>query len=493
MNKKITSLASRIKEDPRFEWVLLLLIIVFGSALRLYKLGEWSFWIDEIFTINHARAHFSDLETLVRNIPPNRNWFPISTILLGQLLNKSVVTEFASRLPALIFGILSIPLFFLLIKRVYSSGPALIAVSLLALSPWHLQWSQNARGYTSLLLFFYLALFAFYWGLEKNKPGYILLFFILTYLSVSERLVALLIFPVILVYLIVLKWLKFDLPAGYNARFFSILGLPIIGVGVIELVNYLINRTSRLVDIGSEIADTFVGLSLENPLSQAVFIAFSIGIPVLVFGFFSGIYFVRQKSRPGLLLFSAASIPFFLVIVATPFMFTEERYAFVALPGFLILCALGLQAAMKNVQSANKLLILGILAVIFLDMAGTNLMYFRVNNGFHRDWKGAYELVDKNLLEADRIISTWPELGAYYTGQEVLSWQDMNKDLVEQSGTRTWFVIVPDMAWYWGNEDFYWWVSHRTQLVDVFYLRTPDDMKIEVYLYDPVLNISIID
>ena len=72
---------------PWMQYVWLFLITLFAALLRFYKLGEWSFWIDEIFTINRANAHYSSLELMLKNIPPARNWVPLSTITTAQVLN----------------------------------------------------------------------------------------------------------------------------------------------------------------------------------------------------------------------------------------------------------------------------------------------------------------------------------------------------------------------------------------------------------------------
>src|SRR5215207_8986559 len=90
MKDNLTELAGK----PWMPYVWLALITLFAVALRFYKLGAWSFWIDEIFTVNHAVAHFSTPELILDNIPPARNWFPISVILTSQIVNLWGVNEF---------------------------------------------------------------------------------------------------------------------------------------------------------------------------------------------------------------------------------------------------------------------------------------------------------------------------------------------------------------------------------------------------------------
>jgi len=214
VNDQITILASM----PWMQYVWLAVITLFAAALRFYRLGEWSFWIDEIFTINHALSHFSTTELLLKNIPPFRNWIPLSVIMDAQVLKLGGINEWSARLTPAIIGILTIPILYLPTRKIFGSHRALISVLLLAVSPWHLFWSQNARFYSALMLFYTLALFAFHFGIEEDKPGYLLIFFVLLYLAASERLSALFIFPVVLIYLVALWILKFDKPKGMNFR-----------------------------------------------------------------------------------------------------------------------------------------------------------------------------------------------------------------------------------------------------------------------------------
>jgi 4-amino-4-deoxy-L-arabinose transferase-like glycosyltransferase len=106
-----------LSNQPWMQYVWLLLITLLAAALRLYKLGEWSFWIDELYTINHATAHFSSLNLLLQNIPPARNWIPVSVILAAQALNIWGVGEWSARIVAALIGILSVPILYFPTRR----------------------------------------------------------------------------------------------------------------------------------------------------------------------------------------------------------------------------------------------------------------------------------------------------------------------------------------------------------------------------------------
>lgn len=474
------------------QYFWLFLITLAAAALRIYKLGDWSFWIDEIFTVNHALAHFSTPQLILEHLPPNRNWVPISVILTAQAFNAWGVNELSARLTAAVIGIITVPVLYFPIRKMFNTRVALITVLLLAVSPWHIDWSQNARGYTSLMLFYSLALFAFYFGFEKDRSTYLILFFVCLYLASSERLLAIFILPVLFLYLLTIKFLNFEKPSGLRARNIYTLLTPVVLFGIVQIYGAVQNGQSIMGSIFREIVDTFIGRPIENPFTQITFMVFKLGIPLFVLSFFSGIYVWYQRSRQGLLIALGAFVPFFLVVLVTPFMFTEERYAFVALPSWLILAGLVIDKILTQMKKTDYLLAMGILSILISDAMGANLMYFHTNHGNRRDWKSAFTLVGDNLQEGDVIVSTWPVLGNYYLEEDVLLWQDVNAKIVTNNNHRMWFVVIPDMAWYTGTEDFYWWVSHNTRMIKNYYLRTVDDANLEIYLYDPSFDTPFI-
>jgi 4-amino-4-deoxy-L-arabinose transferase-like glycosyltransferase len=481
MIKNVIRKLAKIGNNLCFQYGLLLVIILLAFALRFYKLGEWSFWIDEIRTVNRATVHYSTFESLIHNIPPATNWIPLSTILTASAINFLGLSEWSARfIPALI-GIISVPVLFFPIKRLLGPMTALITALLLAVSPWHIEWSQNARYLTSLLLFYTLALFAIYFGLERDRFWYFLLFIVLLYLATSERLYTLFIVPVLFSYLFLLKVLQFEKPPGFRARNLLILISPGVIFIAIEIYSIVASGTSRFfADFGG-----FLGSSIETPVAQTFFIFSEIGIPLVAFSFFTGIYLVLKKNRAGLFLWLAAVIPVVLLILITPFTFTEERYIFITLSSWLILGAIGVREIFTQTTGYAKLLAVGVLVLLLADTVGDNFMYYRENNGNRRDWRGAFALVKEKSSEGDIVVSTWPELGNYYLQQEIISWQNTNRDDVVARNNRVWFVIIPDMAWFWGSQNFYRWVKNNAELIDVKYLRRQDDANLYIYLYEP--------
>jgi mannosyltransferase len=123
-------------------------IVAIGAAMRLYGLGAKSFWLDEIASVAIARApstwFWHQLWTEEGNMAL---YYVMLRPWLGIHLGEATV-----RLLSVIPGIASVPMMYLLGKRLFGRGVGLLVALLLALSTCSAVYSQEARGYSWLLL-----------------------------------------------------------------------------------------------------------------------------------------------------------------------------------------------------------------------------------------------------------------------------------------------------------------------------------------------------
>jgi mannosyltransferase len=464
---------------PWTPWLVTGFITLLGAALRLYKLGEWSFWIDELYTINHALAHFSSPDLIVKNIPPARNWVPVSVILTAQVLNIWGVTEWSARLASALIGTLSMPILYIGTKKLFGTVVALLSILLLAVSPWHIFWSQNARFYTSMLLFYSLALIAFYFGMERNKPVYFILFYIFLYLGFSERLSSAFIFPVLITYCIALWVLKFEKPEGFNLKNLLLTGFPILAGGIIEAASRIANGESRFF------ADFnwFFLYRNDDPIRLLGNISYNIGIPLMVIALFSGLFLILRKSRAGLLMLINALVPLLLLLAVNPFIFTKDRYVFMMLFSWIMLAAVGIHELLTQVNGLHKWLAIGILMLLIADASSDNLLYYRVNHGNRGEWKTAFQIIKAQSEPDDLVVTYWPEFQPFYLDREFLHYEDITVSELLAHREQFWFVL--DAETIWANPEVKSLLEKQGQLIDIRYLRTPDDFFLRIYRFDP--------
>jgi 4-amino-4-deoxy-L-arabinose transferase-like glycosyltransferase len=483
--------ASQIKDElpallgkSWMQYVWLLMITLFAAALRFYRLGEWSFWIDELYTINHAMAHFSSWELIRDHIPPYRNWVPVSVILAAQALKLWGVSEWSARLASVIIGVLSIPILFFPTRKIFGTGVALFAALLLAVSPWHIFWSQNARFYTSLLLLYTLALFVFYHILERDQLGYFVLFYGLLYLAFSERLFAFFVFPVIGVYIVALWLLKFEKPKGLTFRNMVLLVVPVFLGSVIELYSRITSGESRFfADF-----DWFFLYRNDDPIRLLGNVSFNIGIPLIVLALFSGLFLIRRKHRAGLLMTANAVVPLAMLVAANPFIFTKDRYMFMVLFSWAVLAAVGIQAMFSQLTGQHKWFAVGVLTLLLLDAGGDALLYYRINHGNRAEWKAAFQMIQEQSQPDDVVVTYWPEFRPFYLERDFMQYEEIDVPTLLGSEERYWFVM--DAETIWANPEVKAFVEKNARLIDVRYLRTPDDFFLRIYLFDPSHDLS---
>lgn len=160
------------------------LITLAGFGLRLFRLANQSFWIDEIVSITTARGPLSGIyerSALSSNSPPT--YFLLLRLLVG---DSGTDLEFRARLLSVVAGAVSVPVFIgVVFLWRQQRGTALLAGLLLAFNPLHLWYSQEVRGYAIMLLFGLLALLSFEFAREKRRPGWWALYVLCAFTTIA--------------------------------------------------------------------------------------------------------------------------------------------------------------------------------------------------------------------------------------------------------------------------------------------------------------------
>ena len=456
---------SRFEQNRTSQLLLLLLVLAIAAALRLYKLGEWSFWGDEWITVRRSLTLFE--EGLRRT--------SFSLIVTRGFLSFLGVDEWSARLAAAVVGIASIPLVYALATRAFDRRVALVAILLLAISPWHIYWSQNARFYTTLLLFFTLSLFFFYFGLEEDRPSLLILSLVFLGLAVQERLIAAFLGPITAGYVVLLILLRFPKPSGLRFRNLALFFGPGIVAALAVVYETFFLRVARW-----ENAFTFVN---NNPFWLLGGVVFYVGIPVTCLSVAGALYLLQQKNRAGLLLALASIIPLGGVLILSFMQFTANRYVFVSLTSLIILASVAVIELIRHVDK-GKYLAFAVLAIVLLGGLGDNLLYYRYQHGNRDNWRDAFALIERRAEAGDMIITTHRELADYYLGQSTVGMQSLDLSTVQDGSRRAWFILdltAPDKV----PEVFNWVQQNGRPIANFDVTVTARTFPMRIYLYDP--------
>jgi mannosyltransferase len=140
----------------RVPWAVFALTAV-ALALRLTGLARESVWIDEAFTVNSAHQSLAAILAAAKtDVHP-----PLYALFMHFWVSAFGSSEFALRLPSVIFGVIAIPLAMRLARRLFGEAAANATGLLAATSVFALHYSQEARNY-SLMALLTLASMDFY-------------------------------------------------------------------------------------------------------------------------------------------------------------------------------------------------------------------------------------------------------------------------------------------------------------------------------------------
>ena len=129
----------------RSDWAArgLLACALLVGALCFYRLGDWGLWVDEAFTVHDAHRLLRGEASFWRG-----NALGLAAIAGWVAWLGRWPSELDLRVLPALFGFAGIALTYWAFKSEVGRRRAAAAALLVAVSTWHLYWSQNARFYT---------------------------------------------------------------------------------------------------------------------------------------------------------------------------------------------------------------------------------------------------------------------------------------------------------------------------------------------------------
>ncbi|OQX85296.1 MAG: hypothetical protein B6D55_07610 [Candidatus Omnitrophica bacterium 4484_70.2] len=147
---------------------LVYLILGIGIFLRFYRLGKLCFWCDEFLAIFLGEKPIS----LMVEYITFKDAHPPLFYLIVHFLLKGGNSEFYLRLFPAFFGILCIPLAYILGKELLNEKTGLIFSLIIALNPAHVLWAQILKSYTFFTFFLLVSFYFFLKIIKREKITY---------------------------------------------------------------------------------------------------------------------------------------------------------------------------------------------------------------------------------------------------------------------------------------------------------------------------------
>jgi mannosyltransferase len=176
-------------------------ITLVALVLRLIGLNKCLWWDEIFFLIGTLRHPLGEILTVFSGDTQH----PLYSVLARICLVLFGEEPWSLRLPAVLFGVASVPALYLLAAKVTSRAEALVAAAFLAVSYHHIWFSQNARGYTALAFFAIVSALFLLEGIRSQKMGPFIAYAVAASLGIYTHIT--MVFLVVAHFLIAAGWL----------------------------------------------------------------------------------------------------------------------------------------------------------------------------------------------------------------------------------------------------------------------------------------------
>ena len=127
--------------------IVALIATVLAGALSLFHLGHKSLWLDEGYSVGHARMPWGEFWTVLTEREANG---ALHSLILFPWL-RVADAEWWLRLPSALAMTATVPVLYLLVKRLFDERVGATAALLLAVNGFALQFAQEARSYALVM------------------------------------------------------------------------------------------------------------------------------------------------------------------------------------------------------------------------------------------------------------------------------------------------------------------------------------------------------
>lgn len=394
---------------------LLLIFAIAGFGLRIYGLGEQSFWIDEVYSSLAAKSILENGAPVM----PSGQWYSraiLHTSIVAVSMLVLGVSEFAARLPSVFFGVLCIPLTYFFTRELFDKRVALLASFFIAFSTVEIAFSRQARMYQQLQFFYLLSLFSFARfnkDASRKNLGLLVVSTLFSVFSHALGFVLLVIYPLhfVLKHLREAKKIKNIQLKGSSVNYLLLFVFVLVS-GLLGQWRY--NAIARILGTQVNYLNEYLGY-LTNYFPVMLYLA-----PL-------GALIALRNKKDVLLPVMAIILPFYFVVFHQ--ILIGFRYTFLFLPLVFVLASLALIEFSDIVMSFLKtkkdfleqakvlvplLITISVLATTPLLTTNLESEYYLEPSAPQPDFKNVYSGLRKMVNEGDLLIVSYPEVALWY-------------------------------------------------------------------------------
>ena len=387
---------NQLDDTSKREWDLAILtgLTLLALATRSYGIAEWDLVQDEVFTVTRAAERYTSL----------RN--PAYYVLVMGSFKLFGVSEWAARLPAMLLGTLSVPIFYVTCRSVLGRNVALIGALLIIFSSWHLWYSQFSRFYAGVFLFGLLSYFLYYKAIRLGNPGYLAWAMLANVLGILFHATSVMVPASCATFSAFVLLSKQAAGSDYSRR-----------IATIHLAFCAVSGLTA-VFLFWHIVELWYAAKQSwgyGPAGLVLQITKKVQIPIVLSALFGMIFLLQRDVLRGVFFAAGIGIPVVALLVGSAVIPpTRPIYMFYALPLVLalaaFLCEEARQALLKHRFAAHALTI-----IVIASLLPEWVSYYTGRKSL--DVRQAVAFVEDAYQPGDRILSFVKEFN-YYTGNQ---------------------------------------------------------------------------
>lgn len=433
------------RDSRSVRYAPLLAITVLAFALRFWHLGDWGFDSDEIFMLRDSLR--------IRST----NARPLMYLLNHYLINPILpLNEFSLRLLPAVFGVLGIPVIYLVTRRLVSSRAGLFAAILLSLSGLHVYYSQFARYWSLVFMLCAIYPYAIYLGFRERDRRLLLL-------GIATGLLAVLAHPTSVLPAggLVLWLASVYLRPTHLANFWRekgvrwgllILGLLVLGAGLrfIPMLRAWIAERDT-IPRGEFLLSLPVTPGVKQVLYLLAFVE-GLGVALALTGS-AGIYLLWQRRERSLAVLLGCMFVFPIAFLALlSFRAAVGTFYLVpTLPIMFIAAGVLLDHVAGVDWGLRPRWLVAVLLTVLIVVAGAPTLISQHRDGRRYDFRGAAYWLQGRLGAGDIVLSDQPEVTTHYLKQRraerlIPDPQLLNQTVQSLNGTASLWIVAPYSA-----------------------------------------------
>ena len=372
-----------VNSGAKQELLILAGLTLLAVVTRAFQLSTANLSGDEIYTVNFAGERYASIIN-----PAYYGLVLASFNLLG-------VSEFAARLPAMLLGVISVPVFYATWRTVIGRNAALVGALLIIFSSWHLLYSQFSRFYTGVFLFGSLSYYLFYQALLRDNLVRLAGSLIAAAIGFLFHATVAVVPAAFAAYALFVALRPSAAQAAGLSRRVAITYLSVCLLGALIALPLLWDiwqlRQAKGTTWGSAPGELILKVVRE------------VQLPVAFAAFFGLIVLLRRNAWLGLYFLTGTAIPFAFVVIGAVFLNSRSVYLFYSLPLVIALSGTLCEEVRRALAADNRIASHALTIILLALMTPEFISHYTGRHSL--DVRKAVSYIERQRQPGDVVLS----------------------------------------------------------------------------------------